>query len=212
MRPSPPSDTPADPGFTVIELLTVIAVLAILAALLYPLGKRTLDEVRLTTCLNNLRHLGVAANAYAGDHGGYLPTSLGTFWQRELAPYVGITPSSSGTELYGSEASKKTVFTCPFVARDASPRRSYGINYRIQQDDKVDGYQSDSTLSIQVPGSTMLFADSLSTSFIGIIGNMSFRHIQDRCGVAYADGHVENISKNDASLFKTPKFFGGQSQ
>ncbi|OJV23832.1 MAG: hypothetical protein BGO12_03825 [Verrucomicrobia bacterium 61-8] len=180
--------------------------------MLYPAGKRVLDEGRLSTCLGNLRQLGVAANAYAGDHNGFLPTSLGTFWQRELAPYVGITPSSSGMELYGAEASRKTIFTCPFVAKDPTPRRSYGINYRIQQDDRVDGYQSDSTFSIQAPGNTMLFADSLSTSFIGIIGNMSFRHIQDRCGVAYADGHVENVSKEDALLFKTSKFFGGQNQ
>src|SRR5689334_12292706 len=55
-------------GFTLIELLVVLAVLGLLASMLLPILARTKESARQTTCLNNLRQLGIATQLYWDDH------------------------------------------------------------------------------------------------------------------------------------------------
>jgi prepilin-type N-terminal cleavage/methylation domain-containing protein len=54
-------------GFTLIELLVVIAIIAILAAILVPVLSRAQQSSYQTTCLNNLRQMGMASQMYVGD-------------------------------------------------------------------------------------------------------------------------------------------------
>jgi prepilin-type N-terminal cleavage/methylation domain-containing protein/prepilin-type processing-associated H-X9-DG protein len=60
-------------GFTLIEMLVVMAVLAVLAALLLPVLARARASARTTTCVSNLRQLGSAFAMYAQDHDERLP-------------------------------------------------------------------------------------------------------------------------------------------
>ena len=57
-------------AFTLIELLTVIAVIAILAAILLPAVGKVRARGQQGKCVSNLRQLAVAASAYASDHKG----------------------------------------------------------------------------------------------------------------------------------------------
>jgi prepilin-type N-terminal cleavage/methylation domain-containing protein len=56
-------------GFTLVELLVVIAVIAILAALLLPLLAKGRSAAKSAACKNNLRQLGIALNMYVEDYG-----------------------------------------------------------------------------------------------------------------------------------------------
>jgi prepilin-type N-terminal cleavage/methylation domain-containing protein/prepilin-type processing-associated H-X9-DG protein len=61
------------PAFTLIELLVVIGVIAIIAALLFPVFASARDKARQATCLSNLRQIGAALHLYIQDYDERMP-------------------------------------------------------------------------------------------------------------------------------------------
>jgi prepilin-type N-terminal cleavage/methylation domain-containing protein/prepilin-type processing-associated H-X9-DG protein len=62
-------------AFTLIELLTAIAILAVLAAILFPVFSRVREAGRSTACLSNLKQIGSAVAMYVSDHAETYPMS-----------------------------------------------------------------------------------------------------------------------------------------
>ena len=107
----------SSPGFSLIELLVAVAVIAVLAALLVPWIKTTISSAKGAECLGKLKNLGVGAHAYIGDNNGLLPLGVDTGvangynnqnWMYNLGPYLGIAVQKNiGNEPF------TTVFLCP---------------------------------------------------------------------------------------------------
>ena len=64
-------------GFSLVELLTVITIIAVLSAILLPALSKAREQAQATICLNNTKQLALAWHIYAGDNGERLPYNLG---------------------------------------------------------------------------------------------------------------------------------------
>jgi prepilin-type N-terminal cleavage/methylation domain-containing protein len=66
-------DFKAADGFSLVELLVAIAIIAILAGILLPVLGQARERARKIQCVSNLRQQGVACSLYLGDNADHFP-------------------------------------------------------------------------------------------------------------------------------------------
>jgi prepilin-type N-terminal cleavage/methylation domain-containing protein len=95
-------------GFTLIELMIVIAIIAILAAVLVPNFMRAREASRLTACKSNLKNISTSVETYSNDYDGLYPGNT-TFQDVSSS-------GNSGVDTLASTYIGKTL-TCPAAAK-----------------------------------------------------------------------------------------------
>jgi len=128
-------------GFTVIELLVVVSIIAILAALLLPAIGLARESARKIACASNQRQVMMAVLLYADDSDGLLPHAKVTsglapalwgiggdqaYWYHEAI--VGQYLEQSGA---GISADRSTTLVCASTPLHQSYKSNYGLNRRI---------------------------------------------------------------------------------
>jgi prepilin-type N-terminal cleavage/methylation domain-containing protein len=146
-------------GFTLVELLVVIGIIAVLIAILLPVLTKARAAANRTVCLSNIRQLGTAILHYCKDNGGWFPTcayfASGSsdveypddwlHWQKAR----NIADSAIAKYLGGGGEQMKNVLRCPadsFDGRKPAPGfssqgpylYSYGMNSSLARNTKSD--------------------------------------------------------------------------
>lgn len=109
-------------GFTLIEMLITIALMCIMAAMLYGFGSRSHQRSQMKLCADNLQKIYIAMQIYANDFKGELPRNTNA-----------VTSEDVLDELVPKYTADTTIFICP-GCRDpeipsGDPLRKHKISY-----------------------------------------------------------------------------------
>ena len=199
-------------AFSLIELLVVITIIAVLSAILFPVFAQSREKARQSSCLSNVRQLGVATLLYAQDYDETLPL----YQYNTLVYWVG------GRDSPGQKLDKTRgivypylrsgdISRCPsFTGSDNLGGTGYGINRRLMF---ATGYAPHPAKlpTLSSPASTILFGDAGIPNFPvrGTTGEtvsiespsdwlpsptVDFRHQSMACFV-WADGHAKPVRR-----------------
>ncbi len=180
-------------GFTLIELLVVIAIIAILAAILFPVFAKARDKARQTSCLSNMKQLGLAFMMYAQDNDETFPTrrwdmisyDWGYSW---LNPFLSMEPYIKS----------RNIMFCPsdpggsnisFKNATDSTGKPNGTSYAMN------AYCYDAKLASAVePSSTFMLYEGLTPQYVlDSVPTQFMRRHTGGANVAFIDGHAKFV-------------------
>lgn len=208
--------------FTLIELLIVIAIIAILASMLLPALNRAKESARGILCSGNLRSIGVGIHAYSSDYKDwFVPVLQGTSSSDPKKEGWFVKLESYGITYSRALRTDKGVFRCPSDIYPLTTNTSqvkgyayvqYGVNYVLH------GYpgtaKNHKITNVVGTSQAMISGDVFGypNYFLSNKANMSFRHgrpesrdaltaystpasgISGKTNLAYADGHVGSMA------------------
>jgi prepilin-type N-terminal cleavage/methylation domain-containing protein/prepilin-type processing-associated H-X9-DG protein len=118
-------------GFTLIELLVVVAIIAILVAILLPAVQAAREAARRTTCLSNLRQIGLGVHQYYELYKGHFflhhpfdadvasefadaDSFAEIYWEDKLMPFIGGAPEwNEALATQGISGTSSQIYRCP---------------------------------------------------------------------------------------------------
>ena len=188
-------------GLSLVEILVVMAILALLAGLLFPVFHKMKEGNQAAKCVNNLRALAALIPVLAADNDGRIEVFSagdGAFekrWKTQLEKLMGhTTPVPPGPS---------SPFLCPSVPESTIPtRHCYGMI--MAEPPGTGGFYRVRLAQIERPANTPVFADSFSipnqkqifrirTKTNAATEGVHLRH-NGLANVAFYDGHVEAAS------------------
>jgi prepilin-type N-terminal cleavage/methylation domain-containing protein/prepilin-type processing-associated H-X9-DG protein len=125
-------------GFTLVELLVVLGIIAILLAILLPSVSGSRQRAVATKCASNVRQSVQTLHLYANDNNGKFPPYFnindpsGLSWCDYLRPYT-VNLKANDTSNKGRRWDPTSIFNCPAVKVDknfkVNPLAPYGVDY-----------------------------------------------------------------------------------
>lgn len=199
--------------FSLVELLVVVAIIALLAALLVPGAKLVREAALGTKCASNIRQLGLGLTAYASDNEGFLPNTYNNVvtpayrWTEQIAIYVEASRRDNGISSTSVRLTNWVLAGCPSYKQSAGYAVwdvGYGMNGLLNlptdnnssdtRDIANNRYQLFVLASVTNPGTRTLLADSptFSAQTDPAVAVNGVRH-RSRMNVLFFDMRVQPL-------------------
>lgn len=204
----------ASHGFSLVELLVSISVIALLAALIVPGVQSAIRKTKVTQCLAKMRNLGQGIQLYTLDNTEFprsLHSSAGAGqqpWAKAILPYMGFSASPSDAE-WANLFEK--VYRCPADKKKDVSIYSYALNVFFELTPDGDDYtglpqtwrkpinvvRSSRTIMLAEP-KPVYYADHIMchqwTSANGAANAVDAKRHDGKANYMFVDGHVETLS------------------
>lgn len=120
-------------GFSLIELLVTMSIIAILASLLVPaviVGTRRAGTVK---CMSNLRQLGIAVRLYSSEHQGRLPSARSFGTETNVQKVLGAIQNLLSPHVHGNAE----IFRCPADKRSGPAERRMSYEWNVSLNGRI---------------------------------------------------------------------------
>lgn len=202
-------------GFTLIELLVVIAIIAILAAILFPVFARAREKARQSSCLSNMKQVGLAFKMYISDYDSRYPiwtsgrdnsrdnARYGLNWREMLKPYI------KNEQIWVCPSREPSFRNCHFEGHpwgrgtDTWLGRLHGGSYGINRNgvaNKKESAIEDAAGTYVASESNCLKLDVGNVSYLGANKHEQEPH-NDGFNSAFCDGHAKWLKEHKAHYF-----------
>ena len=197
-------------AFTLIEMLVVIAIIAILIAMLYPAVSGMQERGKITQDMNNLRQIGLATQMYLNDNDGayFLPTDNWmqklhpkylASWKIFLSPFdKGRAPSEVDADApvsYGFNANAQDATTTTSLLADKIKNPSAFILFAPAQPFTKKGGDSPVTVSKSSAGSGGALRGGTHGNGSRIDACLADLHVENMSWTAFSDDSSDNTAK-----------------
>jgi prepilin-type N-terminal cleavage/methylation domain-containing protein/prepilin-type processing-associated H-X9-DG protein len=210
-----------DSAFTLVELLTVIAIIGILAGILIPVVGKMRESARRSECASQLRGIHQAIGLYMGEkknfyppaYGGVIDTSLTWWWYKgdsPLAAYAG--DGGAGRRAWIDYTICVTSRTTANVEPPGVPGYPYVVNYNVMPNYNAQvAFKAIHASALHRPSATILMADSgregvwTGPGFSSIMAaannwNRVAELHGERTNILWCDGHVTSVRKSEITI------------
>ena len=195
-------------GFTLIEMLVVIAIIAILAAFLFPALSQARKMAHRSTCMTNLKQIGYALKMYLSDHNNFFPPVTGDpggTWQKKGFGWISETfyfPYLNTYEVFHCPAQKKDLrvelgsdgYRHAF-AGNSNHWATYEYNNNLSCSDP-NAPKSASSRNVTDP-TVAAYAFDFTYYLVGGVGGVDYNPHVTGLNVLYADTHVSWLPKEN---------------
>jgi prepilin-type processing-associated H-X9-DG protein/prepilin-type N-terminal cleavage/methylation domain-containing protein len=220
-------------GFTLTEVLVVILIVVVLAALLFPLFRGMRENGRAAVCVNNLQQIGIGLNSYISENNGYFPNgkahvswlkdsgnnSLGLSWYDASAK--NLARENYSTKFNDPEADPlPDLFGCPSGhGKPYHPEWPYTGDYAGNLYLGQPTHNVVTLSAVKNPSSTPYVQDTVKQNNFGVnIYSPGFSKTSDHAfaarhsgkgNILWVDGHVSSMSYSEYLDFANDPSRGG---
>jgi prepilin-type N-terminal cleavage/methylation domain-containing protein/prepilin-type processing-associated H-X9-DG protein len=177
-------------GFTLVELLIVIAIIGVLSSLLYPGIIRAKNRAKNVMCITQLSQIGIASITFAGDNNERLPGATGPNTNRYLSPFQSVRQAMRTTRIFvcPSDTARTHGTNMAFLDRTNT---SYFISYSATMEEPQSILAGDRNFTYQIPGGpAALVTGNMSLNTSNKFGWYRTIH-QNKGNILLADGSAQ---------------------